>query len=67
MGKNNVSEIPGDILKPFIAFIVLVDKRHFDKFIQADEKIYSHRRELQQKGADKAQRDGEQPHINKIT
>ena len=40
MGKNNVSEIPGNILKPFIAFIVLVDKRHFDKFIQADEKIY---------------------------
>ena len=35
-------------------FIVLVDKRHFDKFIQADEKIYPHRRELQQKGADKA-------------
>ena len=62
-----MSEIPGNILQPFVALVMPVNKGHFHKFIQADEEIDPHRGKLQQEGTDKAQGNSEQPHINKVT
>lgn len=62
-----MSEIPGDILQPFVTLVMPVDKGHLYKFVQTDKEINPHRRKLQQKGADKAQWNCEQPHINKVT
>ena len=50
-----MSEIPGDILQPFVTLVMPVDKGHLYKFVQTDKEINPHRRKLQQKGADKAQ------------
>lgn len=58
--------LPRNIIEPLPTLIVAVCYRQFPAFIQTKDKINHFRRQVQYKCADKAKRNGDAPHDNRI-
>ncbi len=57
---------PCYIVEPFFAFVIPPYHRYFPEFIQTEDEVDCFRRQVQDKGADKAERDGNYPHHDNI-
>ena len=62
MKQSGIREIPGDVLQPFVALIVFVNRGNFPKLVQAENKVDHKRRKMKNEGAEKAQRNRNAPH-----
>lgn len=57
---------PCYIVEPFFTFVIPPYHRYFPEFIQTEDEVDCFRRQVQDKGADKAERDGNYPHHDNI-